>query len=113
MSEGLPIIEACYRLYKQFYALQAKMAKERRYSIGVSTEATILNLIEQLCLAQTAPKLHKRAYLQRASAQLDILRLKLRLCLELKVANETRLFQYQAICSDIGRMLGGWLKSIQ
>lgn len=87
------------------------MAKEQRYAIGVSTETTLLNLIEQLCIAQSAPKLHKRTHLQRASAQLEILRMKLRLCLELKVANETRLFQSQAICSDIGRMLGGWLKS--
>lgn len=89
------------------------MTKERRYTLGASTEATLLTLIEQLCLAQTAPKLHKRAYLQRASAHLDILRLKLRLCLELGAANETRLFQSQAITQDVGRMLGGWIKSIQ
>jgi hypothetical protein len=113
MSEGLPIIDACYRLYKQFYDLQLKMAKERRYTIGASTETTLLTIIEQLCLAQTAPKLHKSVYLQRASANLDILRLKLRLCLELELANETRLFQSQAMCQDIGRMLGGWLKSVQ
>ena len=89
------------------------MVKERRYTIGASTEATLLNLIEQLCMAQHAPKLHKRSYLMKANAQLDILRLKLRLCLELELANETRLFQSQAICTDVGRMLGGWLKSVQ
>lgn len=88
------------------------MTKERRYTLGNSTENTLLTLIEQLCLAQAAPKLHKRTYLQRANAQLDILRLKLRLCLELKLANETRLFQSQAMCQDIGRMLGGWMKSV-
>jgi len=39
--------------------------------------------------------------------------LKLRLCLELKLANETKIFQAQSALEEIGRMLGGWLKSVQ
>ncbi|PIZ63186.1 hypothetical protein COY17_01025 [Candidatus Saccharibacteria bacterium CG_4_10_14_0_2_um_filter_52_9] len=62
--------------------------------------------------AQHAPKAHKAAYLLKAQAQLDILRLKLRLYMELKLANETKLFQLHAELQEAGRMLGGWLKSV-
>ncbi len=113
MSDTLPIIDASYRLYKQLYDINLKLAKQQRYALGSSTEQSLLAMLEQLFLAKHAPKPHKSTYLLRANAQLDTLRLKLRLYLELKLANETRLFQSQAIVDDIGRMLGGWLRSLQ
>lgn len=72
----------------------------------------MLDLLKQLSMARYAPKPHKASYLLKANAELDTLRLKLRLYLELEMANETRLFQSQAMVSDIGRMLGGWLRSL-
>lgn len=39
-------------------------------------------------------------------------RAKLRLLLELDIINETKLFQAQAQTKEIGRMLGGWRKSL-
>lgn len=113
MSDSLPIIEATYRLYKQVYDINQKLAKQQRYGIGISAEQSLMALLEQLFLAQHSPKPHKATYLLRANAQLDTLRLKLRLYLELELANETRLFQSQAIVDDIGRMLGGWLRSLK
>lgn len=112
MSEGLPIIDTCYRLYKQQYSINGTLAKVQYYRIGISTEQTILELIELLVMAQNAPKLHKRAYLLRANTKLEIIRIKNRLYIELDLANQTRLFQASAMCNDIGRMLGGWIKSV-
>lgn len=63
-------------------------------------------------MAKNAPKPLKVSYLIRASSHLEISILKLRLFLELAIANETKIFQTQANLSEIGRMLGGWLKSI-
>lgn len=111
MSEGLPILDTCYRLYKQLYSINTSLPKAQFYRIGMSTEQTIQNLIEQLVMAQNAPKLQKHAYLLQASAQLELIRVKIRLYIELELANETRLFQSSAMCNDIGLMLGGWIKS--
>jgi len=113
MSEGLPILDTCYRLYKQLYSINASLPKAQFYRIGISTEDTIQSLIKQLVMAQNAPKLQKRNYLLQASAELELIRIKIRLYIELELANETRLFQSSAMCNDIGRMLGGWIKSIQ
>ncbi|MBI3627029.1 four helix bundle protein [Candidatus Uhrbacteria bacterium] len=63
-------------------------------------------------MAKNAPKPHKAAYLIKASSQLEISVLKLRLFLELKIANETKIFQAQHRMAEIGRMLGGWIKSL-
>lgn len=74
---------------------------------------SILSLLEQLVMSKNAPKTMKAAYLLKASGVLEVLTLKFRLMLELKLVNETRVFQLQAETQEIGRMLGGWLKSVQ
>ena len=110
---SLPIINKSYELYKSLVETQQHLSKNWRHSLGISTEQSILQLMEELVMAKNAPKTSKVGYLIKASASLEVLTLKLRLLLELKLVNETRLFQLQAKASEIGRMLGGWLKSVQ
>lgn len=89
------------------------MAKRWRLTLGKSTEESILSLLEYLVMAKNAPKTMKAAYLLKASGILEVLTLKIRLLLELKLVNETCVFQLQSQAQEIGRMLGGWLKSTQ
>lgn len=101
-----------YEIYKSLNSINDKLPKLKRYSLGTSTEQTALTLLEQLLMAKYAPKPHKATYLLKAQAQLETLRFKLRLYLELRLVNETRILQTQAKLQEIGRMLGGWLKSL-
>ena len=86
--------------------------KRWRYSIGQNTEDSVMMLLQELIMAKNAPKPIKAAYLIKASSYQEIIVLKLRLYLELKLTNETKIFQSQANLAEIGRMLGGWLKSL-
>lgn len=113
MSDELPIILKVYSLYRPIDDLNEKLPKRRRYSLGVSTEQTVLELLKQLISAKHATKSHKPLYLIKAQSELELLRFKLRLYLELELANETRIMQLQAQVAEIGRMLGGWLKSVK
>lgn len=88
------------------------LEKRWRYSLGASLENSVLSLLEHLIMAKNAPKPMKSPYLIKASSQLEISTLKLRLFLELEIANETKIFQTQSKLAEIGRMLGGWLKSL-
>lgn len=111
MSDELPIILTTYKLYRPIDAINETLPKRRRYSLGASTEQTLLELMRQLIGAKHAPKPHISLYLLRAQSELELLRFKLRLYLELGLANETRIMQLQSQVAEIGRMLGGWLKS--
>lgn len=79
----------------------------------MSLENSILAFMETLIMAKNAPKTLKAGYLIKASSQLEVATLKLRLLLELALVNETKIFQTQAQLAETGKMLGGWLKSIQ
>lgn len=111
--ETLPIINKTYDAYKSIIDLNNKLEKRRRYSIGLSLENSILDCMEILVMAKNAPKPLKAGYLIKASSKLEVATLKLRLLLELALINETKIFQVQTKLDEIGRMLGGWLKSVQ
>lgn len=112
MSDELPIITRAYNLYKPINRLNETLPKRRRYSLGASTEMSLLELLRYLTSAKNAPKAHKATYLLKAQAELELLRFKLRLYLDLGVANETTIMQLQSQIAEIGRMLGGWLRSV-
>lgn len=109
----LPLISKTYAIYKDVVELNDHLPKRWRYSLGVSIETTVLDLLKELLMAKNAPKTMKPHYLIRASALTELLTLKMRLALELKLGQETKLFQSQSKLLEIGRMLGGWLKAAQ
>lgn len=99
-------------MYKLIIDINNHLEKRWRYSLGQSVEQSILECISVLIMAKNAPKPLKYPYLIKASSYVEIIMLKLRLFLELELANETKLFQAQSQVAEIGRMLGGWLKSL-
>ncbi len=111
--ESLPVINRTYEAYKTLVELNSKLNKRWAYSLGMSTENSVLELMQELIMAKNAPKPLKGAYLIKASSNLEVARMKVRILLELGLVNETQIFQLQAKLMEIGRMLGGWLKSAQ
>ncbi|MFH0820767.1 MAG: four helix bundle protein [Candidatus Peregrinibacteria bacterium] len=110
--DTLPIINRSYEAYKNIVDLNLKLNKRWRHSLGISFEQTVLDLIEQLVMAKNAPKPLKAGYLLKANGKLEVARLKLRLILEFRLSNVTGIFQLQAKLDEVGKMLGGWLKSL-
>jgi hypothetical protein len=108
----LPIINTNYVLYKLIFDLNNHLEKRYRYSLGQNLETGVLDMMSNLIMAKNAPKPLKATYLIKASSLLEISTLKLRLYLEMKIANETKIFQAQSLLAEIGRMLGGWLRSL-
>ena len=111
--ESLPIINKTYEAYKAIVDINNHLEKRWRNVLGISLENSVLECLTQLIMAKNAPKTLKTSYLIRASATLEVTVLKLRLVLELNIANETKIFQTQGMLAEIGRMLGGWLKAAQ
>lgn len=111
--DTLPIINQTYDLYKQVVDISENLNKRWRFSLGKSIEDTILNLLSELIMVKNAPKPLKAGYLIKACAHQETCMLKLRLCLELKLVNETKVFQAQSTTEEVGRQIGGWLKSVQ
>ncbi len=112
MDSELPIILKVYDLYKELVGSNIKIPKIHRYGLGQSAETTVLLTLENLIMAKYAPRPNKAKYLILSIAQIETLRFKLRLYLELGLINETKIFQMQAKLQETARMATGWRKSL-
>jgi hypothetical protein len=111
--QELPVINRTQELYEAVNKITAKLPALSQQTLGKKTENAILELLELLIMAKYAPSTQKGAYLIKASAKAEIVLFQLRIILNQKLANETTLHQLQAKVLEIGRMLGGWRKSVQ
>ncbi|HEY4507754.1 MAG TPA: hypothetical protein VJJ47_02680 [Candidatus Paceibacterota bacterium] len=111
MSE-IPLIVTAYELYRSLLDVTSRVDRRFRFGLAAKLEEQTLELLELLVMAKHAPKALKSGYLLRATGRLEVVRLCLRLLLEMKLANETNVFKLQEKAAEAGRMLGGWLRSL-
>ena len=83
----------------------AHFPKKDRYAIG------ILGLIEDIITASQLSKSEKVPTLQAASIKLDILKVLIRCCKDLKIVDNKNYLLLEAQLQEIGKMLGGWIKA--
>lgn len=110
-SLGLPIFQKSYDLYKAFYSCRDHVAKQDRHTVWQRCENLVLDLLESIILASSQEKSQKSITLERASVQLNMLRITLRLTKDLKVIDPKKYVKLEELVDEVGRMLGGWLKS--
>lgn len=111
--QDIPIIVSSYHLYGSFHEVLIGFPKSERYSLGAGCQNEILQLMKH-CLraAGTSDKTVKQHCLEEASVNLDSTRLLLSLAKDCKCMSNQTYQQLDARLSEIGRMLGGWLKSV-
>ena len=110
--DDLSVIVKAEELYEASIKVCEQLSGLQRQTLGRRLEDTILSLIEYSVMAKTAPRPNKAPYLIKASALQKIILVFLRIMINKELANQTTLHQLQARTMEIGRMLGGWYKSV-
>ncbi len=109
----LPVILRTEEFFIAISKISTKLPSIEKQTLGLRMEDKVLELLEILIMAKNAPRAMKAAYLIKATAANEILNFYLRIFLEQKLANETTLHQLIAKNTEMARMIGGWLKSVQ
>ena len=107
--QNLSIFEKTYEMILWLYPTVNKFPKSQRFVLGQQIENTILQILKGII--QVNVEINKKPYLKQISVELDKLRILIRLSKDLKFIS---IRQYQFIAekiNEIGKMLGGWLKS--
>jgi len=107
----IPIFKKTYELYKEFYGLRNSVPRPDRYTIWQRCENLILDILENILWASQLSRAEKLPILEKSSLRLNFLRVFLRLCKEIRVLDNRKYILLQEIVDEIGRMLGGWIKS--
>lgn len=109
----IPIFKKTYELYKQFHTIRNKATKQDRFTICLKTENALLDVIEGILEASELYKNEKMPVLRKTSRKLNLLRVFVQL---IKDTGSIELKNYAMLeekIDEIGRMLGGWIKSIK
>jgi hypothetical protein len=107
----IPIFKKTYDLYKDFHLLREKISKQDRYTVFQRCENIILDLLERILEASQMNKKQKLPALEKASLKLNFLRVFLRLMKDIKSIDLKTYAVFEQSVDEIGRMLGGWIKS--
>lgn len=107
----IPIFKKTYDLYKKFTILRTTIPKKDRYTIWQSCEGYILEVIECILTAGQSQRPTKLPALEKASMKLNLSRVFIRLMKDTNVLNSKHYLTFQTDLDEIGRMLGGWIRS--
>ena len=107
----IPIFKKAYDLYKLFHEYRKVVPKQDRFTIFERCEHLILDLIENILQASGEQKQEKVPTLQRASLKLNMLRVFIRLMKDVKAIDAKKYVALESVVDEIGRMLGGWIRS--
>lgn len=109
----IPIFKKTYELYKTFYSYRTTVSKQDRYAIWQKSENLILEVLEGILLASQVSKPDKTPALSKTSVKLNILRVFIRLMKDIKTIDNRRYTELESMVDEIGRMLGGWIRSLK
>ena len=87
--------------------------KKDKYALGAKCELYIIAVLELLLSAGSLPKDRKAEAIQQASIKFDTLKVLLRIARELDLLDNKKYLKLQALIQEIGRMLGGWQRSLK
>jgi hypothetical protein len=87
------------------------VSKANRFTIYERCENLLIDIIESFLEAGYAKTGNKVLILDKASVKLNALRLFIRLMKETYVIDMKKYLAIQEMIDEIGRMLGGWIRS--
>ncbi len=109
----IPIFKKTYELYKTLHEFRRLVPKQDRFSIFERVDTTTLDVIEGIMLASGQQKTVKLSSLERTSLKLNMLRVFIRLMKDTKALDNKKYIALESMIDEIGRMLGGWIRSIR
>ena len=87
--------------------------KSSRFTLGTKIDDCFLNILELIFMASILTKEEKLSYLKKASLKLDLLKFLMQVAWELEVVDNKKYIELSERLHEIGRMLGGWIISLQ
>ena len=107
----IPILKRTHDLYRTFHNYRKLIPKSDRFTIYERAENNILDILERFYEASYSKGQDKSTGLEKASVKLNTLRFFIRIMKESKSLDNKKYTLLQEIIDEIGRMLGGWIRS--
>ncbi len=102
----LPVYQDVYRLILKLFEITRDFPREYKYTLGQDIKRDGIVLVRSIYRANKAKD--KTEYLERFLDDFEILKLEVRLCVDLKVLSMKKQAELSALMDGIGRQITGW-----
>jgi len=110
LSDKTPqAVQTCHELIRWLIPQLDKFPRLRRFTVGERLEQSLLDVLG--LLLEAAYTRAKQPALRRANLRLEVARHLWRLAHELEVVSTRRYAHGAGLMDDLGRQIGGWLRS--
>jgi hypothetical protein len=107
----IAIIHKTYNFYLSLYSTINALPKKDRFTIGAKCENTSLNILEMLYEANSKYGQNRLAILQSVDTKLKILQALIKALFDIKAIDDKKFLRLSESLIEIGKMLGGWIKT--
>ena len=107
-----PLFHKLYALYKLLSSLHGSIPKSQRYTLWQKCENLNITLLELLFESGAKKGKERLSILHQMSLKLDLLKVFIRLAKESKTIPLKKYVIIQSMLQEIGKMIGGWIKSV-
>lgn len=110
--DQLSVFQKTYEFYGALHKTVKTFPKGDRYTLGERTLGTTLDILECIINAGGAKREWKLPVIDKALTKLETVKILVRLANDTNCLNETQYIRLSERLQEIGRMLGGWRRSI-
>lgn len=109
--DDLIILQKCYDMIQYGYICLRQYPKSEKHTLAAETKVCMLNLLK--LIIQANKRYYKKTTLQDIDVELETLRHYTRLAQSLNFLPIKKYENWIKMISEIGRLLGGWMRSIK
>ena len=112
MYHNPSIVHKTYKFYLLLYSCTKTFPKKDRFTLGQKCEGLVLEILETLFIANSQKEEEKIPFLKEVDMKLKITQTVIRIAHDVKALEDNKYFMLSASLEELGRMLGGWIKSL-
>ena len=102
----LPVYRDTYNLMVEVYQVTSRFSHEFKYSLGQDMKRDVLSLFRNLYRANRSSVKH--VYLEDFLSDFELLKVEMRLCVDLKLLPINKMAQLSKLTDAIGKQVTAW-----
>ncbi len=110
---NIPIFAKIYDFYKLLYQYLKSFPKKDRYSLGQKLDNLTLEMFKLVIMTGATTRENKLPLVEKSITSVDLLKILIRLAKDIQALDNKKYLQLESSLQEIGRMLGGWRKSLK
>ncbi len=102
----LPVFKEVYQLILKIFEYTKDFPKEYKYTLGQDMKRDGMQLVRSIYRANKAKD--KREYLEQFLDDFEVLKLEIRLCVDMKILSIKKQVELSQMMESIGKQITGW-----